>query len=72
MPKELYCDLNFNIVLAQLDFPHIEGIGDIVCTHPVRTPIGKSKNMVNPFFSGEDLVPEQKNKVEEGGEYFKC
>ena len=36
------------------------------------TTIGVSRHFVNETFSGKDLVPEQKNKMEEGGEYFKC
>jgi hypothetical protein len=31
-----------------------------------------SRMIVNQTISGKDLVPEQKNKMEEGGKYFKC
>ena len=31
-----------------------------------------SRMFVYRTISGKDLVPEQKNKMEEGGEYFKC
>ena len=41
-------------------------------TKVARTRIGVSGFFVNETFSGKDLVPEQKNKVEEGGKYFQC